>query len=165
MDWSLFAKWYIAGCIPVFSLALINIIDRIKFKKYSSVRVSGILYSICILSLFVSLFGGLTHLLDVDLNISDNYWFIAMMFLCYFSMIIFCLIIYNEKIIYDKNSGDIVCSINFRKTKINVSEITRFNFSDEFIDIYIKDKRIRYRINFLTGKYEFEQYLKAYWNE
>ena len=163
MDWLLFTKWYIVGCIPIIFLASINIIDRIKFRDCCSVRISGILNSICILSLFVSLLGWLANYIDrFD---SDDSWFVPMMFTCYILMIVFCLIMYYERIIYNKSSGDIVCSINFKKTKFNVSEITRYNFSDEFIDIYIKEKRIRYRINFLRGTSEFEQYIKEYRNK
>ena len=163
MDWLLFTKWYIVGCIPIIFLASINIIDRIKFRDCCSVRISGILNSICILSLFVSLLGWLANYIDgFD---SDDSWFVPMMFICYILMIVFCLIMYYERIIYNKSSGDIVCSINFKKTKFNVSEITRYNFSDEFIDIYIKEKRIRYRINFLRGTSEFEQYIKEYRNK
>ena len=160
MDWLLFTKWYIVGCIPIIFLASINIIDRIKFRDCCSVRISGILNSICILSLFISLLGWLANYIDgFD---SDDSWFVPMMFTCYILMIVFCLIMYYERIIYNKSSGDIVCSINFKKTKFNVSEITRYNFSDEFIDIYIKEKRIRYRNNFLRGTSEFEQYIKEY---
>ena len=72
---------------------------------------------------------------------------------------------YNETIIYNKDSGDIICTVNFRKTKSNISEITRYNFSDEFIDIYINEKRIRYRNKFLTGTSEFEQHIKEHWNK
>ena len=163
MDWLLFTKWYIVGCIPIIFLASINIIDRIKFRDCCSVRISGILNSICILSLFVSLLGWLANYIDgFD---SDDSWFVPMMFTCYILMIVFCLIMYYERIIYNKSSGDIVCSINFKKTKFNVSEITRYNFSDEFIDIYIKEKRIRYRNNFLRGISEFEQYIKEYRNK
>ena len=163
MDWLLFTKWYIVGCIPIIFLASINIIDRIKFRDCCSVRISGILNSICILSLFVSLLGWLANYIDgFD---SDDSWFVPMMFTCYILMIVFCLIMYYERIIYNKSSGDIVCSINFKKTKFNVSEITRYNFSDEFIDIYIKEKRIRYRIDFLRGTSEFEQYIKEYRNK
>ena len=163
MDWLLFTKWYIVGCIPIIFLASINIIDRIKFRDCCSVRISGILNSICILSLFVSLLGWLANYIDgFD---SDDSWFVPMMFTCYILMIVFCLIMYYERIIYNKSSGDIVCSINFKKTKFNVSEITRYNFSDEFIDIYIKEKRIRYRNNFLRGTSDFEQYIKEYRNK
>ena len=95
---------------------------------------------------------------------SDDSWFVPMMFVCYILMIVFCFIMYFERIIYNKSSGDVVCSINLKKIKFNVSEITRYNFSDEFIDIYIKEKRIRYRNNFLTGTSEFEQYIKDYWH-
>ena len=163
MDWLLFGKWYIIGCIPIIFLASINIIDRIKFRDCCSVRVSSILNSICILSLFVSLLGWLANYIDgFD---PDDSWFVPMMFICYALMIAFCFIMYYERIICDKENGDIVCYINFKKTKINVSEITRFNFSDEFIDIYIKEKRIRYRNRFLTGTSELEQYLKECWNK
>lgn len=165
MNWLFFAKLYMVGCIPIVFLILINIIDRIKYKDCSSVRISSILNSICIVSLFVSLFGALTHLLDYKLNTADNYWFIAMMFICYFSMIILCIIMYNEKIIYNKVNGEIICSINFKKIRLNISEITRFNFSDQFIDIYVKDNRIRYRNNFLIGVSEFEQYIKELHNQ
>ena len=162
MDWLLFAKWYIVGCIPVIFLISINIIDRIKFRDCDSVRISGILNSICILSLFISLLGWLANYIDgFD---SDDSWFVPMMFVCYILMIVFCFIIYSERIIYNKGSGYVICSINLKRIKFNVTEITRYNFSDEFIDIYIKEKRIRYRNNFLTGTSEFEQYIKEYWN-
>ena len=158
MDWLLFGKWYIVGCIPIIILSVINITDRIKFRNCCCVRNSGILNSVCILSLFVSLFGGLSNYID-GTN-SDNLWFVFMMFACYVLMIFVCFIMYYEKIIYNKNNGDIVCCIRLKKIKINISEITRYNFSNEFIDIYIKEKRIRYRNNFLTGVTEFEQYIK-----
>lgn len=158
MDWLLFAKWYIVGCIPIIFLISINIIDRIRFRYCDSVRISGKFNSICILSLFVSLLGWLSNYLDgFD---SDDSWFVPMMFICYIIMIVICFIIYFERIIYNKSSGDVFCSLNFKKIKFNVSEITRYNFSDEFIDIYIKERRIRYRNNFLTGTSEFEQYIK-----
>lgn len=163
MDWLLLAKWYIAGCVPIIFLILINIIDRIKFRDCGSVRISGVLNSVCILSLFISLLGWLANYIDgFD---SDDSWFVPMMFVCYVLMILFCFIMYFERIIYDKSSGDVVCSINLKKIKFNISEITRYNFSDEFIDIYIKEKRIRYRNNFLTGVSEFEEYIKEYWNK
>lgn len=163
MDWLLFTKWYIVGCIPIIFLISINVIDRIKFRYCDSVRISGILNSICLLSLFISLLGWLANYIDgFD---SDDSWFIPMMFVCYILMIVFCFIMYFERIIYNKSSGDVVCSINLKKIKFNVSEITRYNFSDEFVDIYIKEKRIRYRNNFLIGTSEFEQYIKEYWNK
>ena len=119
MDWLLFTKWYIVGCIPIIFLASINIIDRIKFRDCCSVRISGILNSICILSLFVSLLGWLANYIDgFD---SDDSWFVPMMFTCYILMIVFCLIMYYERIIYNKSSGDIVCSINFKKTKFKTT--------------------------------------------
>ncbi len=160
MDWMLFGKWYAVGCIPIFLLAFINIRDRIKFKEYSSVRVWLGINTVCILSLFVSLFGGLSNYID-GVEESD-FWFVPMMFTCYFLMIFLCLLMFGERILYNKNDGNIICYHNFRKKKVTVSEITRFNFSNEYIDIYVKDKRIRCTNLFLVRTDEFEQYLKDY---
>lgn len=163
MDWMLFGKWYAVGCIPIALLAFINIRDRIKFKKYGSVRVWLGINTVCILSLFVSLLGWLANYLD-GADEGDS-WFVPMMLTCYLLMIFLCMQMFSERIIYNKTDGNIICYHNFKKKQLNVNEITRFNFSNEHIDLYIKDKRIRCTSLFFVGTGEFEEYLKDYFKQ
>ncbi len=137
MDWMLFGKWYAVGCIPIFLLAFINVRDRIKYKEYSSVRAWLGINTVCILSLFVSLFGGLSNYID-GMDEGDS-WFVPMMFTCYFLMIFVCLLMFGERIVYNKDDGNIICYRYFRKQEVNVRDITRFNFSNEYVDLYIKE--------------------------
>ncbi len=131
-----------------------------KYSDYQAVKVSRILFFICCGAVFVAIFAFLSNLYEY-INFGDNLlWFIIMMGIVYLGMNVCLFIMYREKIFYSKETNNIILIKHFKKIKAKRNEITRFNLSDEYIDFYFGEKRIRYGNNFLIGTLELHDYMK-----
>ena len=111
-----------------------------------------------------ALFGFLSNLIDY---VTGNDWFLLMMLTCYVVLNVILIILRNEKILYNQSTGVIICKVNFKRYKFQVQGVTRIYCSNEFLDLYLGNKRIRYRNNFLCRVDEFLEYVqqnsKAYY--
>ena len=157
MDWNLFSHYYLIFLIPLFINALLSFIQFIKYHSYKKVFVSKTMQVICYSASFIALFGFLSNLIDY---VTGNDWFLLMMLTCYIVLNVILVIIRNEKIIYNQSTGVIICKVNFKRYKFQVQEITRIYCSNEFLDLYLGNKRIRYRNSFLCRTDEFLGYVK-----
>ena len=142
---------------PVFINVLFDFIGYVKYRSMKKVFVSKILRIICYVGAFISLFAFLSNLIDYVIG---NDWFLIMMFVCYTVLNIVFVLMRNEKIVYNESTGDIICFVNFKCHKFHVCEITRLYDSDEFLDIYLGGKRIRYRNDFLCKINEFTLFVR-----
>ncbi len=145
--------------VPLWVLLINELIINIKYKKYSAVRVSKILFAICFIGAFVSVFAFASNLFAYVTD-GDMLWFVIMMGIVYLGMNVCLFLIHREKIFYSEAEDNIILIKGFKKIKINKKLITRFYLSDEYVDFYINDKRIRYDNNFLTGTLELNRYMK-----
>lgn len=155
---------YVLLCIPPFVVVLIDTIDRIKYKNLSCVRVSYLLTIVCFGAALLGLFAAISNfdlqkIYDKSMNWNDL-GFIVIMMTCYVTMTIILIIMHNERIIYKLDNGQIFLSIKAYKKHINIREITRIYLSNEYLDIYVNNERIRYGNNFLVGASEFESFVK-----
>ena len=145
--------------LPLWALLLSELIISIKHKKYKVVRVGKILFALCIVGAFVSVFAFASNLYAYVTD-GDVLWFVIMMGIVYLGMSVCLFIMHREKIYYSEESFNIILIKGFKKTRVNKKDITRFYLSDEYIDFYIGDKRIRYGNNFLAGTLELNIYMK-----
>ena len=83
-----------------------------------------------------------------------------MMFSIYLILNFVLIILRNERIVYNKSTGAIICSINFKRYEFHVQEVTRIYYGNEFLDIYLDKKRIRYRNDFLCKIPCFVSFIK-----
>lgn len=145
-------------------LALPNIItlffefkDRIKNKR--SVRVSFILMFVCFLGSLVGIFAFMSNWFWVE---KPEFWFVNMMICCYIVLTIIIFNLHNTRITYCLDNDDIFFVARFRKKRFKIYEITRIYLSNEYLDIYVGEKRFRCDNIFLTGALEFEIFVKEY---
>lgn len=157
-----FVKWYLIFISPSVILILISAFDRLKHRKLKSVRVYAGLTAICHIGSFVALFASLSNGLAYFYSKDSELWFVITMSVCYIGLISVLIMIHDERIIYSIDSGDILAHKNFKSNRFNVSEITRIYLSDEYLDIYLGKKRIRYGNNFLKDAEDFESFVKEY---
>jgi hypothetical protein len=157
MNWSLFFNYYLIFLLPVFINLLLDFIGYIKHHSKKKVYVSKILRTICYIGAFFALFTFLSNLIDYVIG---NDWFLLMMFICYLTLNIIFVILRDEKIVYNETNGDVICFVNFKHYKFQIQEVTRIYYSDEFLDIYLGDKRIRYRNDFLCKIDDFIAFVK-----
>lgn len=132
-----------------------DLICRIRKKhRYSAVRNSLILTIIVFFATFVGEFAFFANFYEsLSFRIIFGYAYIGSVVALYF--------ICREKIIYNFETQEITAYKIFKKIKFDVYSITRIYSSDEFLDIYLGDKRIRYGNLFVTGENEFVQYVKT----
>ena len=157
MDWKLFSHYYLIFLIPIFINVLFTFIQFIKYHSYNKVFVSKTLQVICYSATFFALFGFLSNLIDY---VTGNDWFLLMMLTCYVVLNVILIILRNEKILYNQSTGVIICKFNFKRYKFQVQGVTRIYCSNEFLDLYLGNKRIRYRNNFLCRVDEFLEYVQ-----
>lgn len=157
MNWSLFLNYYLIFLLPVFINLLFEFIGYAKHHSMKKVFVSKILRIICYVGSFVALFAFLSNLIDYNVG---NDWFLLMMFICYLGLNIILVILRYEKIVYNESNGNVICFVNFKHYKFQIQEVTRIYYSDEFLDIYLGDKRIRYRNDFLCKINDFISFTK-----
>lgn len=145
----------IYSCLMTFQCVIFikDIVCRIRTKnKCGAVRNSLILTIIVFISTFIGEFAFLANFYTLSFNV---------LFGCtYVVSVVSLYILCHEKIIYNLKTKEITAYTKLRKTKFHVSSITRINSSNEFLDIYIGEKRIRYGNLFITGEIEFVQYVK-----
>ncbi|MGN0468981.1 MAG: hypothetical protein ACI4GY_09680 [Acutalibacteraceae bacterium] len=172
MNWERFFLIYTILSIPPMFIIFLDIIDRIRHRHLGSVRVSFVLMLVCffasLVALFASttnaleLFASTTNALDLIYDDGDGFEFVVLMSLGYIVMTLLLIMMHNEKIIYMYEDNRIFLSLKLYKKYININDITRFNLSADYLDIYVNNKRIRYGNNFLVGTYEFDAFLKQY---
>ena len=155
-----FWKWYLILIIPSIIVFLLDVCDRIKHKNKKYVGVWFPLVVICFLSTFVGLLGAVSNSLD-GFN-EEDLWFVPMMSVCYVGMIICVRVLRNKRIVYSENEDYFSITLLFREEKIKFKDVTRIYLSNQYLDIYIKERRIRIGSNFLVGAEEFERYVKDY---
>ena len=153
-----FGKWYLILIIPSILVFASDVYDRIKHKNKKYVGVWFPLVLICFLSTFVGLLGAVSNGLDEE----GELWFVAMMSVCYVGMIICIRVLRNKRIVYTEDEDYFSITLLFREEKINFKDVTRIHLSNQYLDIYIKERRIRIGSNFLIGAEEFEKYVKDY---
>ena len=153
-----FGKWYLILIIPSILVFLLDVRDRVKHKKKKYVGVWFPLVLICFLSTFVGLLGAVSNGLDEE----GELWFVTMMSVCYVGMIICIRALRNKRIVYSEDEDYFSITLLFREEKIEFKDVTRIYLSNQYLDIYIKERRIRIGSNFLVGAEEFERYVKDY---
>ena len=153
-----FWKWYLILIIPSIFVFLLDIRDRAKHKKKKYVGAWFPLVLICFLSTFVGLLGAVSNGLDED----GELWFVAMMSVCYVGMVIIVYILRYKRIVYSENEDYFSITLLFKEEKIKFKDVTRIHLSNQYLDIYIKERRIRIGTNYLVGAEEFEKYVKNY---
>ena len=153
-----FWKWYLILIIPSILVFLLDVRDRVKHKKKKYVGAWFPLVLICFLSTFVGLLGAVSNGLDED----GELWFVAMMSVCYVGMVIIVYMLRYKRIVYSENEDYFSITLLFKEEKIKFKDVTRIHLSNQYLDIYIKERRIRRGSNFLVGAEEFERYVKDY---
>ena len=112
MNWSLFGAYYLIFLTPIFTNLFFDFIQFIKYRSMRKVFVSKTLKTICYVASFIALFAFLSNLIDY---IQGNDWFVFMMFSIYLILNFVLIILRNERIVYNKSTGAIICSINFKR--------------------------------------------------
>ena len=153
-----FWKWYLILIIPSILVFLLDVRDRVKHKKKKYVGAWFPLVVICFLSTFVGLLGAVSNGLDEE----GELWFVAMMSVCYVGMIIIVHISRYKRIVYSEGEDYFSIMLLFKEEKIKFKDVTRIHLSNQYLDIYIKERRIRIGTNYLVGAEEFERYVKDY---
>jgi hypothetical protein len=115
---------------------------------------------VCFFGSLVALVAFLSNGLDYMYSGGDDLGFVVFMALGYIVMNISLIIMHNERIIYMFEDGRIFFSVRFYKKYVGIDEITRINFSADYLDIYVDSKRIRYGNNFLVGVNDFNCFFK-----
>ena len=155
-----FGKWYLILIIPSILIFLFDVRDRVKHKKKKYVGAWFPLVLICFLSTFVGLFGAVSNSLD-GFN-EEDLWFVPMMSVCYVGMIIIVYMLRYKRIVYSENEDYFSITLLFKEEKIKFKDVTRIHLSNQYLDIYIKERRIRIGTNYLVGAEVFERYVKDY---
>ncbi len=145
--------------LPLWAWFLSEIIINTKHKKYKSVKVSKVLFTVCFLGAFVSVFAFASNLYAYVTD-GDVLWFVIMMGIVYLGMNVCLFVMHREKIFYSEAEDNIILIKGFKKIELDRKDITRFYLSDEYIDFYVGNERIRYGNNFLTGTLELNSYMK-----
>ena len=153
-----FWKWYLILIIPSILVFLLDVRDRVKHKKKKYVGAWFPLVLICFLSTFVGLLGAVSNGLDEE----GELWFVAMMSVCYVGMIIIVYMLRYKRIVYSENEDYFSITLLFKEEKIKFKDVTRIHLSNQYLDIYIKERRIRIGTNYLVGAEVFERYVKDY---
>ena len=153
-----FWKWYLILIIPSIFVFLLDVRDRVIHKKKKYVGAWFPLVLICFLSTFVGLLGAVSNGLDED----GELWFVAMMSVCYVGMVMIVYILRYKRIVYSENEDYFSITLLFKEEKIKFKDVTRIHLSNQYLDIYIKERRIRIGTNYLVGAEEFEKYVKDY---
>ena len=153
-----FWKWYLILIIPSILVFLLDVRDRVKHKKKKYVGAWFPLVLICFLSTFVGLLGAVSNGLDEE----GELWFVAMMSVCYVGMIIIVYMLRYKRIVYSENEDYFSITLLFKEEKIKFKDVTRIHLSNQYLDIYIKERRIRIGTNYLVGAEAFERYVKDY---
>lgn len=161
INWTQFFQIYAIGIIPVILFVVLEIKDKIVYRKYKFVCVYPLLKIICVIACLVALFATVTNGLDYFLLKDSELWFVVLMFVCYLGMLFILFGMYKEKIVYGFNDAEIITFFRFIKKRIRKQDITRVYLSVEHLDIYVHDKRIRIGNNFLKGAEEFERYMNG----
>ncbi len=146
--------------IPVIITVFSELIVNKKYKQYQAVKVSRGLFSVCIIGEFVSIFAFASNLYAYVTFGDDLLWFLIMMGIVYLGMNMCLFVMHREKVFYSGETNEIVLMKNFKKFTLNRKNITRFYLSDDYVDFYIGDNRIRYGNNFLIGTLELNDYFK-----
>jgi hypothetical protein len=136
----------------------LDVRDRAKHKKKKYVGAWFPLVLICFLSTFVGLLGAVSNGLDEE----GELWFVAMMSVCYVGMVMIVYILRYKRIVYSENEDYFSITLLFKEEKIKFKDVTRIHLSNQYLDIYIKERRIRIGTNYLVGAEEFEKYVKDY---
>ena len=67
-----------------------------------------------------------------------------------------------KRIVYSENEDYFSITLLFKEEIIKFKDVTRIHLSNQYLDIYIKEHRIRIGTNYLVGAEEFEKYVKNY---
>ena len=159
IDWNQFAQIYTIGTIPIFVLITLEIKDKIVYRKFNIVKCFDSLKVVCIIAALVALFGGVSNGLDYICFKDSELWFVLMMIVCYVSLMVILYVMYNEKIFYTTDKNQFIEFFKFKKIQIKVDDISRIYLSDDFLDVYYENTRIRIGNNFLKGAEDFEKYI------
>lgn len=154
-----FWKLYIILALPGIITVIFDACDRVKNKHNASVRVSGFLITVCFLGSLIGIFAFMSNWFWVE---KPEFWFVNMMICCYVGLTIIIFNLHNTRITYCLDSDDILFVARFRRKRFKIYEITRIYLSDDYLDIYVGEKRYRCDNVYLTGAVEFEKTVKGY---
>lgn len=152
-----FCILYIVIALPNIITMFFDIYDRVKNKR--SVRISFLLVLSCFLGSLVAVFAFMSNWFWIE---QPEVWFVYMMICCYLGFTVIIFNLHNTRIIYSSDSDEIFFVARFRKKKFQIYEITRIYLSNEYLDVYVGDKRFRCDNYFLIGAQEFEMFVKEY---
>lgn len=159
MSTKVFWLLYIALALPNIITLTLDLCDRTRNKHNISVRVSLFLITVCFLGTFIAIFAFMSNWFWIE---NPEFWFVNMMITCYAVLTVIIINLHNTGIIYSSDSEDIIFVARFRKKIFKIYEITRIYLSDDYLDIYVGEKRVRCDNYFLTGAPEFEKFVKEY---
>ncbi len=152
-----FAIIYAMLAFPNIITMTLDIYDRVKNKNKPSVRVWLGLKIICFISTFIASFAFMSNWFWVK---NPEMWFVNMMIVTYALMTVIIINLHNSRVVYSIEDDEAFCVARFRRKKFKISEITRINLSDKYLDIYIGDIRLRCDNIFLVGAADFENLVK-----
>ncbi len=164
IDWVQFARIYTICSVPLIAIIILEIRDKILYRQYNSVHCVVGLKIICCLAALVSLLGGVSNGLDYIYFKDSELWFVVLMIICYICLIVVLIVMYNEKIYYKADKSVDVEIFKINKKYVKTDNISRIYLSDEFLDVYVGDERIRISNNFLKGAENFEKYVIQFTN-
>ena len=159
MNTKVFWLLYIALALPNIITLTLDIRDRVRNKHNVSARVSLFLITVCFLGTFVAIFAFMSNWFWVE---NPEFWFVNMMITCYAMLTVIILNLHNTRVIYFSDSEEILFVARARRKKFKIYEITRIYLSDDYLDIYVGEKRYRCDNVFLTGGEELEKTVKEY---
>ncbi len=154
-----FLLLYICIAFPNIITIILDVYDRVKNKQNVSVRISFLLMIVCFFGSLISVFAFMSNWFWIE---KPEFWFVNMMICCYIGFTIIIFNLHNTRITYCLDSDDIFFVARFRKKRFKIYEITRIHLSDEYLDIYVGEKRFRCDNYFLIGSLEFEEFVKEY---
>lgn len=154
-----FAIIYAILALPNIITMTLDIYDRVKNKNKRSVRVWVGLMIICFLSTFISSFAFMSNWFWVE---NSEMWFVNMMMTAYVLMTLIIIYLHNSRVVYSIEDDEAFCVARFCRKSFKISEITRVNASDKYLDVYIGKIRLRCDNIFLVGAGDFEKAIKEY---
>ncbi len=150
---------YIILALPDIITVILDVYDRVKNKHNVSVRVSAVLITVCFLGSLIAIFAFMSNWFWVE---KPEFWFVNMMISCYVGLTVIIFNLHNTRVVYSSDSDDIFFVARFRRKMFKIYEITRIYLSDDYLDVYVGEKRNRCDNVYLTGAVEFERIVKEY---
>lgn len=154
-----FVLIYAILSLPNIITISLEIYDRVKNKNKYSVRTWSGIIVICFLGTFVGIFAFMSNWFWVD---KPEMWFVNMMIACYLVLTLVLIFMHNSRVVYSAEDDEVMWVARFRRKRFKISEITRINVSNEYLDVYTGEKRLRCDNLFLVGADDFKNCVKEY---